>query len=157
MKPVLDSERALWRKLEREAYRAFHAKTKNHKADHFFNFCVTAHAMRDFFLEAQGVSQGKARGAFHATWDAEPVLVAVKEIANLSKHFELRHARSGKPRTPQTRRLVQRRGQAFDVYVTAKGNIKTIPRPAPEISVTTSDGARYDLWVFGIQTVFVRR
>ena len=51
MNPVLDSVRALFGKLEREGYRCIHAKSAKHKADHFFNFCVTAHAMRDFFLE----------------------------------------------------------------------------------------------------------
>lgn len=42
----LDSPLALFRKLEREAYRAFHAQTPLTKADHFFNFCVTAASMR---------------------------------------------------------------------------------------------------------------
>jgi hypothetical protein len=39
--PTLDSIQALFRKLEQEAYRAFHARTLLHM-DHFFNFCVTS-------------------------------------------------------------------------------------------------------------------
>lgn len=118
MKPVLDSERAVYRKLEREAYRAIHAKGANHKADHFFNFCVTAQAMRDFFLEAKGVPSGSRRAnTLHAQWNSEPLLVAVKEIANLSKHFQLRHRQTKAPRPTKTRRLVRKRSEALDVFV----------------------------------------
>jgi len=45
---------ALYRKLERELYRAYHQKDRIDKADHFFNFCVTAQAMRDYFFERTG-------------------------------------------------------------------------------------------------------
>jgi hypothetical protein len=47
----LDSPAALFRKLEREAYRAFHASTPLEKSDHFYNFCVTASSMRDYCHE----------------------------------------------------------------------------------------------------------
>ena len=55
--PTLSSVEALYRKLERELYRAYHHRDATHKADHFFNFCVTAHSMRDYFLERLGKLQ----------------------------------------------------------------------------------------------------
>ena len=152
MKAIYDSVSALWRKAERDAYRAFHAKSKAHKADHFLNFCITVHALRDFFLEAHNVPVA-ARDTYHDNWNAEPLLVAVKDIANLSKHFQLRERKSGKPRSPKTRRLVRRRGQVVDVYVSAMGNIANVTRPAHEITITTSDGARHDLWTFQIDVL----
>lgn len=149
MKPVLDSVRALYRKLEREAYRAIHAKTANHKADHFFNFCVTAHAMRDFYLEEKGILQNsKPAQVLHTTWNAEPLLVAAKEIANLSKHFQLRDRKTKAPTPSKTRRLVRRQGEMVDVNINPAGDIELIPRPSPEIRLTLSDGTRHDLWEF---------
>lgn len=146
MKPVLDSAQALYRKLEREACRAIHAKSRNHKADHFFNFCVTAHAMRDFYLEEKRILQGSKRAqALHMAWNADPLLVAVKEVANLSKHFQLRDRGTKAPTPTKTRRLVQRQGEMVDIYINPAGDIKTVSRPSPEIRVILSDGTRYDL------------
>lgn len=158
MKPVLDSVRALYRKLEREAYRAIHAKTSSHKADHFFNFCVTAHAMRDFYLEEKGIPQRSTRAqVLHTTWNADPLLVAAREIANLSKHFRLRDRRTNSPTPSKTRRLVRRQGEMVDIYIDRAGDIRAIPRPSPEIRVTLSDGTRYDLWEFVIDVTEVWR
>lgn len=153
MKAVFGSVGALWRKAERDAYRAFHAKSKAHKADHFLNFCVTAHSLRDFFLEHQSVYDDAARNAFHDAWNAEPLLIAVSEIANLSKHFQLRRRGTGKLKPLKTRHLVHRRGMVVDVYVTPTGSLVNVPRSAREIMVTTSDGARHELWTFQIDVL----
>ena len=153
MKPVLASVNALWYKAEREAYRSFHAKSKDHKADHFFNFCISAHALRDFFLEQKAIPPGPARRPFHQVWDADPLLVAVKEIANLSKHFQLRVKGSGAPRRAQTRRVVHRLGKEWQVFITEAGAITTIAKPSREIVITLSDGSRYDLWEFSIDVL----
>lgn len=150
MKAVLSSANALWRKAEREAYRALHAKSKQHKADHFFNFCVTAHSLRDFFFEQRNIPRGTVRDPYYAQWNAEPLLVAVEEIANLSKHFQLRDRKNWQPRQLQTRRVVHKPGTAVDVYVSPTGAITTIPRPSRDIVITTSDGARHWLWEFQI-------
>jgi len=150
MKPVLNSVNALWRKAEPDAYRALHAKSKQHKADHFFNFCVTTHSLRDFFFEERGIPRGTARHAYYDQWNRDPHLVAVEEIANLSKHFQLRDRKTWLPRLPQTRHLAHRPGTAIDVYVTPTGAITTIPRPSRDIVVTTSDGSRHWLWEFQV-------
>jgi hypothetical protein len=145
---ALDSIHALWRKLEREMYRTLHSNTKRHMADHFFNFCVSAHSMRDYYFEMKGVLQKSAQNSYHTFWNQDPVIVAVREIANLTKHFELRERSTGAVATPKTRKLVQKRGHVVDVHVSAQGDIKTVTRPAPRIQIQTSDGAQYDLWQF---------
>ena len=150
---MLASVSELFNKLEREAYRAFHAKTRRHKADHFLNFCITAHAMRDHILEALAVPLGPARTPYHEAWNRDPLLLAVREIANQSKHFELRDKRTGKPKTPKTKRVVRGRGSVMDVHMSPSGNLSFIPRRVPEIRVTTSDGARHDLWRFCIDVI----
>src|SRR6266481_4747011 len=50
--PTLGTLPALYRNLEREQYRALHHTDLIHKADHFLNFCITAPALRDYFLDA---------------------------------------------------------------------------------------------------------
>jgi hypothetical protein len=94
----LTSPLALYRKLERESYRAFHAKTPLHKADHFFNFCVTAASMRDYTLEHLNKVTQAQRSPYYAAWAKIPMLVAAAEIANSSKHFVLRDTSTGQPK-----------------------------------------------------------
>ena len=148
MRAVLNSANALWRKAEREAYRALHAKSREHKADHFYNFCVTAHSLRDFFFEQRNIPRGAVRDPYYAQWNAEPLLVAVEEIANLSKHFQLRDRKNWQPRQLRTRHVVHKPGTAVDLYVSPSGDIVPIPRASREIVITTSDGARHWLWEF---------
>src|SRR6185437_2787242 len=153
MSGLLDSIGVVWRKAEREAYRSYHARSKTHKADHFFNFCVTAHSLRDFFFEHQGIHGRAARAQFHADWNREPLLVAVADIANLSKHFELRDAETGQPKTPRVRRIHHGAGTTQSVYVTPSGAITLIPSPSRDIIVTTSDGSQHELWAFQIDVL----
>ena len=89
--PRLDSLEAMFRKLERELVRTFHHHNLTHKADHFYNFCITAHSVRDYFLERLGKITRAHRKPFNDTWSKNPVLVAVADIANTAKHFQLRH------------------------------------------------------------------
>ncbi len=51
--PTLGSPSDLLNKLDRELWRAFHHRHLSHKADHFYNFCVTALALKDHFFEAK--------------------------------------------------------------------------------------------------------
>lgn len=153
MKGVLESTGALWRKAEREAYRAFHAQSRQHKSDHFLNFCITAHALRDFFLAEKRISSGSARDAYHLRWSSDPQLVAVGEIANLTKHFRLAHRKTGLPKAVKTRKLFQMPDKAADVYISDGGEITLVERPSRNILITTSDGTRYELWEFQIDVL----
>jgi hypothetical protein len=66
--PGLTSVQALYRKLEREFYRTYHQRDRIHKADHFYNFCITAHSLRDYFLEHAGCISDDARRPFEQQW-----------------------------------------------------------------------------------------
>ena len=142
---------ALCRKAEREAYRALHARSRLGKADHFLNFCITAHSLRDYYLEFADVSPGPQRGPYHAQWDRDTMNVAVKEIANLAKHFVLRESRSKV--SPKTRRLAHTPSTVGDLFVRPDKNIEIIPRPARNIFVTTEDGVTHELWTFQVDVL----
>jgi len=137
----LESTAALFRKLERERYRAYHQRDRIHKADHFYNFCVTAHALRDYFLSERGITSNTKQEKCHAYWNKFPVLVAVKDIANSSKHFSLMKA-------PKTKKVRGGTGEFVDVYLNDTGEIMLKSVRAPQIYVTLSDGQRHDLHLF---------
>ena len=144
----LTSPLALYSKLERESYRAFHAKTPLHKADHFFNFCVTAASMRDYTLEhLNKVSQGQQK-PYYDVWAKIPTLVAAAEIANSSKHFVLRDRSTGRPRSVKTRAVRMRKASFVDIYTNAAGDIKAVRAERTEVSVTLSDGKVLELYGF---------
>jgi hypothetical protein len=144
----LTSPLALYRKLERESYRAFHAKTPLHKADHFFNFCVTAASMRDYTLEhLQRVGQAQ-RQPYYDMWAKNLALVAATEIANSSKHFVLRDRATGQPKSVKTRAVRMKKLPFVDVYANTAGDLKAIRSERTEVSVTLSDGTPLELYAF---------
>jgi hypothetical protein len=144
----LASPLALFRKLERESYRAYHAASPLHKADHFFNFCVTASSMRDYTLEHLGMFTHSQQQPYHDAWSKVPALVAAAEIANTSKHFVLRDRGTGKPKTVKTRTLRMRKARFVDVYFNEAGEptLKEVERT--DVSVTLSDGQILELYSF---------
>ena len=144
--PTLGSVEALYRKLERESYRAYHGRSRIHKADHFFNFCVTAHSLRDYFFERKGLVAQKDKAPYNDCWDSDPLLVAVGEIANTTKHFTLRKP-SGQLRQVRTKGARTKRSRFVDIYESPAGLVR-IPVTAPDVTVTLSDGSRYALYQF---------
>lgn len=139
--PLLESIEALYRKLERESYRTYHSAHRLQKADFFFNFCITAHSMRDYFLRRQGITARKDSDRYHELWNKNHFLVAVRDIANTSKHFTL-----GRP--PKTRGVRLGRSSFADIYVSSSGSLSVARRTAPDITVTLSDDRRYPLHEF---------
>lgn len=146
--PTLSSIEALYRKLERELYRAYHHRNAVHKADHFFNFCVTAHSMRDYFFERLGKVERTDRQPFENEWSRVPLLVATADIANSAKHFILRCPRTRTPRTPATKRVALRRSSFIDIYTNEHGDFRTIRVVAPDVSIAVSDGQKYNLYAY---------
>ena len=144
----LTSPLALFRKLERESYRAYHAKSPLHKADHFFNFCVTASSMRDYTLEHLGMVTQSQQQPYHDEWSKIPALVATAEIANTSKHFVLRDRGTRKPKTVKTRALRMKKARFVDVYVNDAGEHTFEEVNRTEVSVTLSDGHILELYSF---------
>ncbi len=145
--PSLGSVEALFRKAEREAYRAFHAPRPLHQADHFFNFCITAHALRDYFFERKGLTNSRQTKPYKDSWDQEPIIVAVQEIANRSKHFQLRY-RSGSLRPVSTGGVRQTRSGVMHIFMDDAGAIEAVPGVMSDMIVRLSDGQRYQLWEF---------
>jgi len=150
---ALSSPAALFRKLERESYRAYHATSPTHKADHFFNFCVTAASMRDYCLEHLGKIEKNDKRPYYQTWSQVPALVAASEIANSSKHFVLRDKRSGVATTPRTRTFRMKKSHFVSVYAHSDGKLSAVPTEHAEVSVTLSDGTILELHSFTKQVV----
>jgi hypothetical protein len=139
---------ALFRKLERESYRAFHATTPLHKADHFFNFCVTAASMRDYMLEHLNMRSKTQRQPYYDTWSSIPALVAAAEIANSSKHFVLRDRSTGQPTSVKTRAVRLKPASFVSIYANAVGGTHAVISDRTEVSVTLSDGQALELYAF---------
>ena len=138
----------LYRKLQREAFRAIQANRPIHKADHFFNFCITAHSMRDYCLEYLCKTEYADQKSYHELWNKENVLVATKEIANFSKHFILRSRRTKIPTTPSTKSVRVGKGNYFNVYQEADGGLSFSKITKPEVRVELSDGKIIPLYKF---------
>lgn len=145
--PNLTSLKALFRKLERESYRAYHASSRVHKTDHFFNFCVTAQSLRDYLLEDLGKLTRLEKEPFHVDWDKDGLLVAVAEIANSSKHFRLRYP-NGSLKVVRTRKVVQTINDFVDIYIDGKGSLSAVEAKNSDIEVLLSDGRRFALHEF---------
>ena len=146
--PSLDTLEALFRKLQREFYRAHHHRNAIHKADHFYNFCITAHSLRDYLLERLNKTSFADRQAFEDRWSQVPVLVSVSEIANTAKHFQLRK-RSGDPKSPRTRKVVRAHTTMYDVYLNEHKEVQVVPRlKVPTLNIWNLDGSGFDLYTF---------
>lgn len=146
--PHLGTIDQVYQKVLRESYRAWHAKDSIHKADHFYNFCITAHSLRDYFLERKGLggdSENKrkhhgARGELQRSWDSNELLQAVREIANSAKHFTLR-------RPPQTKGTKETTDSAVEVY-TDGDTLHFVKASIPDFVVTMASGEEFHLFEF---------
>jgi hypothetical protein len=145
--PKLDTIEALYRKLERECYRTMHASNAVHQADHFYNFCITAHAMRDYLLERLGCQTPPDQ--LRHTWETNPELVAVADIANSVKHFTLRHPRTRAPRQALTREVKPARHTMVDFYLSVDGTLESRKRRGvPTLTITPFHGHPMQVYTF---------
>ncbi len=144
--PHLGTIDQVYQKVLRERYRTWHARDFVHKADHFYNFCITAHSLRDYFLEHKGwggdpenrKKHGSERQEQHTEWNSKEALRAVKEIANSAKHFSL-------DRPPQTKATKETTGAAVDVYVEGD-ELSCVEVVIPDFVVTMASGKEHHLW-----------
>lgn len=72
-------------KLIREGNRIIFEEDPLELSDHFFNFSVTAHSLRDWCLKFQNIQSQKKQA--NEAWDKHLFLVVAKDIANSVKHF----------------------------------------------------------------------
>ncbi len=149
MTPYIKSVSGLYRKLEREFYRAFQSRDRVHKSDHFLNFCITAHSLRDYYIESLKNPAPRHVQLLHKEWNRQPGLVAVREIANLSKHFVLRDRGTGRKRPPQIRGVRVASNLFVDVLQHQDdGRFAFRAVRGPDVFVRLSDGRRWDLFTF---------
>ena len=136
--PTLQTPSDLLNKLLREQHRAFHAPHPSHVADHLYNFCVTALALRDHLFAFQSFDD-VAKRQFHERWSEEPVRVACREIANTVKHAVLK-------KQSRTKAAIQSTSRVVNVYRAQDGEIVTAPESHPTIVVLLSDHTTVDVW-----------
>ena len=148
LKQSLNSIEALYRKLERESYRAYHERDGIHKTDHFYNFCITAQALRDYFFERKGLTELQQKKPYYELWKKNEFLVAVSEIANTAKHFTLRDIRTSKPKQAKTKKVRTNKSKFVDIYINDKDEIITHMTEAPDCVVTLENGSKYHLYMF---------
>jgi hypothetical protein len=144
----LSSPLALYRKLEREEYRALHADTATCKADHFFNFCVTASSMRDYVLEHLNAVSQVEKQPYHQIWSQIPSLSSATEIANLSKHFTLRDKKTNQKTKLKTKSVRFNKSIFVEIYANKIGDIKLVKSLKPDVKITLSDGQVLGLYEF---------
>ncbi len=146
--PHLESIEDLFRKLEREWQRAHNAEKEIDQADHFYNFCVTAHAMRDYFFEHMKIEKENQQG-YHEKWNKDPYLLAAKEIANTLKHFRLKEGPKTKAVEPTAREspvfLVETPGEKFD--------FREESVTKPDLVITLENGEEWSLWDFKSEVI----
>lgn len=148
LKQSLNSIEALYKKLERESYRAYHERDRIHKTDQFYNFCITAQALRHYFFERKSLTEPSQQQPYNDLWKKNKFLVAVSEIANTAKHFTLRDIRTRKPKGTKTKKLRTKKSKFVDIYMNNKGDIFTKEVEAPDCVVTVEDGSKYSLYMF---------
>ena len=136
--PTLKSIRDLIKKLDRESRRAYQAHNDTGKADHFYNFCVTAHSMKDFFFEEMGLISEADRLPFRTKWNDDSLLVAATEIANASKHLVLRKGTHKDIQKPKTKGVMHGEGDFVRLYDT-NGGVKEELVSLPELFVDLED------------------
>ncbi|MCW4629791.1 MULTISPECIES: hypothetical protein [Marinomonas] len=74
-------------KLVREGNRVNFEDNPENLMDHFFNFSVTAHSLRDWCINYLSLQENKKQ--LNEAWDNEKYLVIAKDIANSVKHFKI--------------------------------------------------------------------
>lgn len=146
--PSLDSVESLFRKAEREQYRAHHQRGAIHKADHFYNFCITVDSLRDYLLERLGKVTSKERRLVESELLENSLIVTVADVANTAKHFQLR-ARSGVTRNAKAKSVKHARTTMYDIFLDEHQDIVVKKRPSQAtLHITNEDNSRYDLYVF---------
>jgi hypothetical protein len=147
--PGLNSLEAMFRKLERELVRTYHERNLTHKADHFYNFCISAHSIRDYALERLGKILPADQQPLNELWAKNMALVAVSEIANTAKHFQLRHDKKRLPRTTKTKRVRQGLTTNALFFTNESGELETIKMiGVPTYVIEVDGGRKFELYEF---------
>lgn len=83
--PSLQNPNDLLLKLCRESINVHTSKKDEHVLDRFFNFCITAHSLRDWVIKSGDFDKNKV----HDYCNKFDSLKMCRDIANANKHFGL--------------------------------------------------------------------
>ena len=123
------------KKLFREAGRVLHGQSLEDVVDHFFNFCVTHTALRDWTFEA--TNKNKSDHAAINTWRARAggLFGDFADIGNSGKHLHLK-----------TRQAITKDAQMQVVALSAYGIHPECTRNQQTVLIIRPDGTEVDLW-----------
>lgn len=130
----------LFEKLLREGRRAFWGGNPQEICDHFFNYCVTSHALRDWCIKHLKLHGDEIKN-FHDEMNTYKYFPECRDIANSSKHFGLDNA---KPSSPKVSSDTQ---EMFGVMTGENGEVYQCRR-MQSLSIRVSNGPAVDLWSF---------
>jgi len=152
----VDEPKDMLLKLIREGNRIIFENDPAELADHFFNFSVTAHSLRDWCLKFQNIQSQKKQA--NEAWDEYPYLVVAKDIANSVKHFGIdlytpSLAGSAESSTDFVEFLhgedipeKMERAQEEEFR-------RSVSQPRPSFLISFSDGSSIDLTDYAFKTV----
>jgi hypothetical protein len=144
-------------KLVREGNRVVFEENPTDLLDHFFNFSVTAHSLRDWCLKYKNIQAQKKQ--MHITWDQNPCLVIAKDVANSVKHFGIDLY------TPS----LSGSSESFTDYIVFRGDEdiptkmgkarddeefrNSVSQPSPSYLINFNDGTSIDLSEYVFNTI----
>jgi hypothetical protein len=143
--PTINSVPSQYRKMERERHRTIHCKNSIHRADHFINFCITAHSIQDYILEHINEIQKNEADSQKKIWNSNPIIKAVVEISNSSKHFKIRNTKTKKQRQVTTKNVKKTKSDYVEIHEFSDGTIGINIIEVNDYSVHISDGSRHNL------------
>ena len=143
--PTLNTPIDLLHKLEREGHRAFHHRHLAHKADHFYNFCITAQALKECIFKKLGILEKADKQPYHDEWSNISTLRAAAEIANEVKHWSL-----SKP--PRTQSVKEEKANIVEVFIDETGGLINKESVVDTYLIYFSDEEKIELYEF-TQTV----
>lgn len=140
--PTLGTTQELFWKVEREFRRTVHAPNLVHKADHFYNFCVTAHALRQYFLKETDEWKTESGKKRESQWNQLDALCIIRDVANLTKHWRLDIPPPGGREVDRVRSDTS---GMVDAYVTLDGRLVLDQREVPTLVVRTESGGKHEV------------
>ena len=138
----LNNSHDLLSKLERERSRVFDAVKEENEVDmcdFFFNYCITAHSIRDWVIKDPNFKFAKSE--IHCVCNKYPELEACRDIANSHKHFNFEYKK--------TKSTFVSSSPVIDVFHSNQGKLSVSqPRGNIDIAIFLSNGAIVGLWEF---------
>jgi hypothetical protein len=127
-------------KLLREGQRTWRATDPQEKCDHFFNYCVTAHSLRDWCIKHLNLDETD-KAAFHSEMNLIRYFGECRDIANSSKHFGLDNRVSAVTAATTTE-------SNFVVLAGGNAQVDLPTSTRSDIAISLSDGTSIDLFGF---------